>query len=178
MRLGINGTGLVQQASVQAVADHAEHPTGGFRRLMMVFAHYWLAEHPTGGFDAMRVSALGAGRMEPKNNISGSCITSHPASNWARRSYPPFPGWRHPMAMATAHPRLTASNALQGRFTLGIGLSHEPMMAQLGIAFDRPIRHLREYLGVLMPLLKGGEVDFQESFSVPMPGFFKRQKIR
>ena len=55
---------------------------------------------------------------------------------------------RHPMAMA-AH-AVTAANALQGQFTLGIGLSHEPMMAQLGIAFDRPIRHLREYLNVLM----------------------------
>jgi alkanesulfonate monooxygenase SsuD/methylene tetrahydromethanopterin reductase-like flavin-dependent oxidoreductase (luciferase family) len=34
------------------------------------------------------------------------------------------------------------------------------MMAQLGIAFDRPIRHLREYLSVLKPLLRDGEVDF------------------
>ena len=41
------------------------------------------------------------------------------------------------------------------QFTLGIGLSHEPMMAQLGVAFDRPI-HLREYLNVLMPLLRDG----------------------
>jgi hypothetical protein len=44
MRLGINGTGLVQQASVQAVIDHARQSAEDG------FAHYWLAEHPTGGF--------------------------------------------------------------------------------------------------------------------------------
>jgi F420-dependent oxidoreductase-like protein len=32
------------------------------------------------------------------------------------------------------------------------------MMAQLGIGFDKPIRHLREYLAILMPLLERGEV--------------------
>ena len=142
MRLGINGTGLVQQASVQAVADHAKQAADDG------FAHYWLAEHPTGGFDAITVLAL-VGAQVPGIELGTAIV-------------PTFP--RHPMALA-AH-TLTASNALQGRFTLGIGLSHEPMMAQLGIAFDRPIRHLREYLGVLMPLLKGGEVDFQgELFS-------------
>ncbi len=34
-------------------------------------------------------------------------------------------------------------------------------MAQLGIGFDKPIRHLREYLSVLMPLLEEGKVSFQ-----------------
>ncbi|MCH7717165.1 MAG: LLM class flavin-dependent oxidoreductase, partial [Gemmatimonadetes bacterium] len=48
-----------------------------------------------------------------------------------------------------------------GRLTLGIGLSHEVMMAQLGIGFEKPIRHLREYLSILMPLLTEGKVSFQ-----------------
>ena len=40
------------------------------------------------------------------------------------------------------------------------------MIAQRGIAFDRPIRHLREDLNVLMPLIRDGEVDFRgELFS-------------
>jgi F420-dependent oxidoreductase-like protein len=34
------------------------------------------------------------------------------------------------------------------------------MLAQLGIGFDKPIRHLREYLNVLMPLLREGSVEF------------------
>jgi F420-dependent oxidoreductase-like protein len=35
------------------------------------------------------------------------------------------------------------------------------MMAQLGIGFEKPIRHLREYLSILMPLLRDGAVDYQ-----------------
>jgi F420-dependent oxidoreductase-like protein len=35
------------------------------------------------------------------------------------------------------------------------------MMAELGIAFDRPIRHLREYLSILMPLVNEGRVAFK-----------------
>lgn len=43
MKIGINGTGLVQKASVAAVQAHAlQAESDGF-------AHYWLAEHPTGG---------------------------------------------------------------------------------------------------------------------------------
>lgn len=136
MRLGINGTGLVQQASVQSVTDHARQAAEDG------FAHYWLAEHPTGGFDAITVLAL-VGAQVPDIELGTAIV-------------PTFP--RHPMALAGQ--ALTAANSLSGRFTLGIGLSHEPMMAQLGIAFDRPIRHLREYLSVLTPLLRNGEVDF------------------
>jgi F420-dependent oxidoreductase-like protein len=62
--------------------------------------------------------------------------------------------------MTLAGQALTASNAMGGNFTLGIGLSHEPMMAQLGLAFEKPIRHLREYLSILMPLLHSGAVTF------------------
>ena len=75
--------------------------------------------------------------------------------------------------MAMAAHAVTAANALQGQFTLGIGLSHEPMMAQLGIAFDRPIRHLREYLNVLMPLLRDGEVDFRGALFSSNARFFQ-----
>ena len=52
MRIGINGTGLVQRASVDRVIAHAaEAARDGFES-------YWLAEHPTGGFDALTVLAL------------------------------------------------------------------------------------------------------------------------
>ena len=149
MRLGINGTGLVQQASVQAVTDHARQAADDG------FAHYWLAEHPTGGFDAITVLALVGAQV--RGIELGTAIV------------PTFP--RHPMAMA-AH-AVTAANALQRQFTLGIGLSHEPMMAQLGIAFDRPIRHLREYLNVLMPLLRDGEVDFRGALFSSNARFFQ-----
>ena len=52
MKLGINGTGLVQRASVAAVeADAKQAEQDGFHS-------YWLAEHPTGGFDALTVLSL------------------------------------------------------------------------------------------------------------------------
>ena len=66
--------------------------------------------------------------------------------------------------MALAAQALTTSQALQGRLTLGVGLSHATMMADLGIEFEKPIRHLREYLSILVPLVESGEVDFDGEF--------------
>jgi F420-dependent oxidoreductase-like protein len=55
-----------------------------------------------------------------------------------------------------AQQALTAQSAAEGRFTLGIGLSHESMVSgALGIPFERPAQHMREYLSVLLPLLAG-----------------------
>ena len=137
MKIGINGTGLVQRASIEAIrADAQAAAEDGF-------ASYWLAEHPTGGFDAMTVLAA-IGRDVTGIEMGTAVI-------------PTFP--RHPMVMAGQ--ALTTQTALGGRFCLGLGLSHEVMMAQLGIGFDKPIRHLREYLSVLMPLLEEGKVSFQ-----------------
>jgi F420-dependent oxidoreductase-like protein len=81
--------------------------------------------------------------------------------------------------MTLAGQSLTTTDAIGERLTLGIGLSHEPMMAQLGIGFDKPIRHLREYLSVLMPLLREGTVDFKgESLSCSGKLFQKpRQQV-
>ncbi len=67
------------------------------------------------------------------------------------------PTWpRHPLVMAQQG--ATASAACQGRFRLGVGPSHAPVMQMYGIEFDRPISHLREYLMVLRTLLAEGAV--------------------
>ena len=47
MKIGINGTGLVQRASIDAIAEHAAQAARDG------FSSYWLAEHPTGGLDAL-----------------------------------------------------------------------------------------------------------------------------
>lgn len=155
MKIGINGSGMVQKASVQAITDHATTAEA------QGFAHYWLAEHPTGGLDALTTLALVG--QTAKNIELGTAIV------------PTFP--RHPMTLAGQS--LTATDAIGERLILGIGLSHEPMMAQLGIGFDKPIRHLREYLSVLVPLLREGAVDFNgESLSCSGKLFQKpRQQI-
>lgn len=149
MQLGINGTGLVQKASADAVAAHAEAAFGdGFKS-------YWIAEHPTGGFDALTV--LTAVGLKVPDIALGTAIV---------------PTWpRHPAVLAGQ--AVTTNNILNGRLTLGIGLSHAPMMAELGIEFDKPIRHLREYLSVLMPLLTEGSVDYQGEVTAAKMRFFR-----
>lgn len=137
MKLGINGTGLVQRASMDAIADHAQAAVADG------FASYWLAEHPTGGFDALTVLAL-VGQRVPEIELGTAIVPSMP---------------RHPMVLAGQ--ALTTAAALNYRLTLGIGLSHAAMMAQLGIGFDKPIRHLREYLTILMALMRTGKVDYR-----------------
>lgn len=71
---------------------------------------------------------------------------------------PTFP--RHPMMLAAQ--ALTLQQVSQGRFTLGIGLSHQLVIeGMLGIAWDKPVRHLREYLSILLPLVRGEAVDVE-----------------
>ncbi len=137
MRLGINGTGLVQRASIDAIAEHAAQAAADG------FSSYWLAEHPTGGLDALTVLTV-VGLRVPTIELGTAIVPTMP---------------RHPMVLAGQ--ALTSNAAIGGRLTLGIGLSHAPMMAQLGIGFDKPIRHLREFLSVLMPLLDEGKVSFE-----------------
>ncbi|MEX0750926.1 MAG: TIGR03564 family F420-dependent LLM class oxidoreductase, partial [Dehalococcoidia bacterium] len=66
---------------------------------------------------------------------------------------------RHPWVMAQQ--ALTVGAATQGRFTLGIGLSHAPVVEGMwGLSYEKPARHMREYLSVLQPLLTEGRVAF------------------
>ena len=137
MKLGINGTGLVQSADVERITEHAAAAAADG------FESYWLAEHPTGGLDALTV--LGAVGQRVKDIELGTAVVpTHP---------------RHPVTLAAQ--TLTTASIVEQPLTLGIGLSHAAMMAELGIGFDKPIRHLREYLSILMPLLREGKVDYR-----------------
>ncbi|MEQ8233944.1 MAG: TIGR03564 family F420-dependent LLM class oxidoreductase [Gammaproteobacteria bacterium] len=61
---------------------------------------------------------------------------------------------RHPMALAQAV--LTANQAAGGRFTLGVGVSHKLVVEDmLGLSYARPAAQMRDYLEVLLPLLRG-----------------------
>ena len=71
---------------------------------------------------------------------------------------PTYP--RHPTAIAQQ--ALTTAAASNNRFTLGIGLSHKVVIEDmLGFSYDKPARHMREYLSVLMPLARGEAANFQ-----------------
>lgn len=65
---------------------------------------------------------------------------------------------RPPLTMAAQ--ALTVQSATGNRLTLGVGVSHQHVVEpQFGASFDRPARHLREYLGALSGLLRGESVD-------------------
>ncbi len=70
---------------------------------------------------------------------------------------PTYP--RHPAALAQQ--ALTAAAACGGRLVLGIGLSHKIVIEDMyGYDFSKPVRHMREYLAVLLPLLERRPVSF------------------
>lgn len=71
---------------------------------------------------------------------------------------PTYP--RHPYAMAQQ--ALTTQTASCGRFTLGIGLSHQVVIEKmLGLSYARRVSHMKEYLAVLKPLLRGEPVKYR-----------------
>ena len=71
---------------------------------------------------------------------------------------PTYP--RHPGALAQQ--AVTTQLACGGRFTLGIGLSHELVIEGMyGMSYDKPARHMSEYLQIIAPLLRGEAADFE-----------------
>ncbi|MEE8338034.1 MAG: TIGR03564 family F420-dependent LLM class oxidoreductase [Dehalococcoidia bacterium] len=95
------------------------------------------------GHDAITVLAL-IGRETAKIELHTAVVPTYP---------------RHPVTMAQQ--ALTAQAASGGRFTLGIGLSHKVVIEDsYGLSYERRASHMREYLSVLMPLLRGEQVAF------------------
>lgn len=135
MKIGLNATTLLGRASVADMAAHAAAAESEG------FAGWWLAELPTGAFDALTALAV-IGQSVEHMEIGTAVV-------------PTFP--RHPVMLAGQ--ALTVQGAIRSKLSLGIGLSHQVMMAELGLADEKPIRHLREYLDVLMPLVTEGRVD-------------------
>jgi 5,10-methylenetetrahydromethanopterin reductase len=134
MRVGIlAGTGA---ESVDAYAAHARAAAEAGLH------HWWLPQ--VLGLDALAVLGVVA-REVPGIEVGSGVVPTWP---------------RHPVVMAQA--ALTTSALSGGRFTLGLGLSHQLVIeGMFGIPWDRPLRHMREYLEVLMPLLADRQVSFQ-----------------
>jgi F420-dependent oxidoreductase-like protein len=74
----------------------------------------------------------------------------------------------HPVLQANRAASTVAAIGSPGRFTLGVGPSHEPLVeAVLGLSYEHPGRHTEEYVTVLTALLRGDAVQFQgEDFRV------------
>ncbi|MBM3718816.1 MAG: TIGR03564 family F420-dependent LLM class oxidoreductase [Actinobacteria bacterium] len=95
------------------------------------------------GHDALTALAI-VGREVPRIELGTSVVPTYP---------------RHPHAIAQQSHTVAAASG--NRFTLGIGLSHRIVIENmLGMSYDKPVRHLREYLSVLMPLSRGETAHF------------------
>src|SRR5689334_8582642 len=85
------------------------------------------------------------------------CATATSRIELGTAVVPTYP--RHPVAMAQA--ALSAAAISRGRFSLGIGLSHQIVIeGMLGLSFAKPYSHMREYLAVLGPLVRTGQASF------------------
>lgn len=105
------------------------------------------------GGDSLTVIAL-AGQRTSKIELGTSVIPTYP---------------RHPFVMAQQ--AMTVQAACNGRFTLGIGPSHQPVVETMwGMSYEKPARHIREYLAVLLPLLREGRVQFSGEVYKTMGG--------
>jgi F420-dependent oxidoreductase-like protein len=96
------------------------------------------------GYDALTLLAV-VGQRVPGIDLSTAVVPTYP---------------RHPIALAGQ--ALTVQAATGGRLVLGIGLSHKIVIETVfGQSFDQPVRHMREYLSILLPALRGEAVSFQ-----------------
>ena len=134
MKIGIFG-GTVNSGTIDDVVNEAKQAERDG------FASYWAPN--IFGHDALTALAI-VGREVPRIEIGTSVVPTYP---------------RHPIAIAQqSHTVNAASN---GRLCLGIGLSHKVVVeGMLGLSYDKPVRHLREYLSILMPLARCEKAKF------------------
>jgi F420-dependent oxidoreductase-like protein len=134
MRIGIfaGTTGTVSPADVETDASSAA--AAGFDT-------YWLPPQVF-GWDVQTIISV-VGQRVPGIRFGTAVVSTHT---------------RHPWALAQQ--ALTIAALTEGRFSLGIGVSDRQTVEDTwGLPYDRPVRHLREYLDVLEPLLRGERVD-------------------
>ena len=147
MRIGIFG-GLEAGESPGGLDELTKHVAEANHQ---GFNSYWLPQ--VFGIDALTALAV-VGHEVPGIELGTSVVPTYP---------------RHPMMLASQ--ALTVQSAIGERLALGIGLSHQFVIEQMfGYSFDKPVRHMREYLTVLRALLYERAVQFKgESLSANGP---------
>jgi len=134
LKIGIFGGDTAGRTIDEVIADAAAAHTEGF-------STYWLPQ--IFGHDALALLGV-IGREVPDIELGTAVVPTYP---------------RHPMTMAQQ--ALTAQAMSGGRLALGIGLSHQLVVEGMwGMSYDRPVRHMREYLTVLSALVHTGTVAF------------------
>jgi F420-dependent oxidoreductase-like protein len=135
MRIGIFA-GHTVNGPIDKIVDtaRAAHDDG--------LASFWLPQ--TFGFDVLSALAV-VGREVPDIELGTAVVPTYP---------------RHPVVLAQQ--ALTTQSIVGGRLTLGIGLSHQPVIeGMFGLSFEHPVRHAREYLEILVPLVREGRISYE-----------------
>jgi F420-dependent oxidoreductase-like protein len=136
MRIGIFAGAVIDQGGDLDAVIAAARDTEA-----QGFASFWLPQ--IFSYDALTLLAI-IGREVPRVELGTAVIPTYP---------------RHPMMLAAQ--ALTTNAATGGRLALGIGLSHQIVIENmLGLSYERPARHMSEYLSILAPLIREGSVAF------------------
>jgi 5,10-methylenetetrahydromethanopterin reductase len=105
------------------------------------YTTFWLPQ--IFGYDALTTLAV-VGAQVPDIELGTAVVPTYP---------------RHPVALAQQ--AMTVQAISGGRLALGVGLSHQLVIEGMyGMSFEKPLRHMREYLEILVPLVQTGGVSF------------------
>lgn len=131
MRIGLTGGA----STVEKMVDQAtQAEADGFTSL-------WYAS--VVGGDPLVPMAI-AGRATEQIELGTAVLQTYPC---------------HPLLQANRAASVTMGMGRPG-FTLGIGPSHEPLVRDVyGLSYDHPGRSTEEYLRILVPLVRGEDVD-------------------
>jgi F420-dependent oxidoreductase-like protein len=145
--MGVGGEVLGMPVPPQEVVDDVRQAEADG------FGSAW-SVHFSRGVDALDVLAV-AGARTSQIDLGVGIVPTYP---------------RHPLALAQQ--AATTQAFCGGRLTLGVGVSHRPVIEDLhGLRYTRPAAHLRDYLSVLVPLLRDGHVSYRGEFYQVDGGF-------
>jgi F420-dependent oxidoreductase-like protein len=136
MRIGIEVGDAMGPVSLGTIGDRIREAAAAG------LSAAWMAQ--LFGWDALTALAV-AGRDVPGIALGTAVVQTYP---------------RHPLALASQ--ALSVQAATGNRLHLGIGPSHQFIIEDMfGYSFEKPARHMRDYLAVLAPLLRGESVTYQ-----------------
>ena len=145
MKLGIYGGNVRRGQPLTSLVDEI------VQKEEEGFSSYWSPQ--VGTFDALTVFAL-AGQQTSRSELGTAVVPSYP---------------RHPSALAQQ--AATVNSLAGGRLVLGVGPSHAPGIEALGLAYEKPAKHMREYVTILKTLANEGQVDFSGDMFQVKTGF-------
>ena len=136
MKIGVDIGDTMGPATLDTMVQRAQ------RARELGLHSVWMGQYV--GWDILTALAL-VGREVPDLELGTAIVPTYP---------------RHPIALASQ--ALSVQAATGNRLQLGLGPSHRAIIeAWYGYDYDRPARHMREYLEALKPLLRGEQADYQ-----------------